>query len=368
MAPLRKIMISVCLVCAFLVPLWLPIWVQVIPLLAALIAVLTYRAPVIPPPPEVKDYSSGISRWQGAEQQLFQQNDSQLSRLGSELGTNMERLANSFFSLNRRAGEQKDLMFEVVNRFRGEKSGDHEMTLDQFAGQLGDILDNYVSLLLNVSDKSIQAVHKINDMVSHFDGMYERLGNLRGIAEQTNLLALNAAIEAARAGELGRGFAVVADEVRSLSIRSNELSNEIMKKAQEAQVAVTEVRETVGQVASLDMNMAINAKGHVDNMLSELETMNHYVSERIKLLSEVAVAIEQHVGEAVQSMQIGETAAMNVEQIRLAMGRGHQMNLQLVRVLADQAEVHSMDVACEQALKSMSPEENQKKEQSVDLF
>lgn len=183
MAPLRKITIGVCLLCAFLVPFWLPLWVQVIPLLAALIAVLTYRAPIIPPPPEVKDYSSGISRWQGAEQQLFQQHDAQLARLGSELGTNMERLANSFFSLNRRAGEQKDLMFEVVNRFRGEKSGDNEMTLDQFAGQLGDILDNYVSLLLNVSDKSIQAVHKINDMVSHFDGMYERLGNLRGIAE-----------------------------------------------------------------------------------------------------------------------------------------------------------------------------------------
>lgn len=179
---------------------------------------------------------------------------------------------------------------------------------------------------------------------------------------------MNAAIEAARAGELGRGFAVVADEVRSLSIRSNELSNEIMKKAQEAQVAVTEVRETVGQVASLDMNMAINAKGHVDNMLSELETMNHYVSERIKLLSEVAISIEQHVGEAVQSMQIGETAAMNVEQIRLAIGRGHQINLQLVQVLTDQADLRSIDVACEQALKSMSSEENQKKEQSVDLF
>jgi methyl-accepting chemotaxis protein len=364
----RKIIIFVSLIVALMAPFVLPVWGHVLPLLVLAVAVWTYHVPV-PVVPEVKDYSPAVREWQATEQLLYQKNHSQLTSLGSDLGSNMEHLANSFFSLNRRVSEQKDLMFDVVNRFRGgNQSGDEQMTRDQFASKLGGILDNYVSLLLNVSDKSIQAVHKINDMVSHFDDMYERLGNLRGIAEQTNLLALNAAIEAARAGELGRGFAVVADEVRSLSIRSNVLSSEIIKKAQEAQVAVTEVRETVGEVASLDMNMAISAKGHVDNMLSELETMNLYVSERIKTLSEVAVAIEEDVSRAVQSMQIGETASINVGKIRNVIEQEHVMHTQLGKVLADQAELSSIKPTCERALQANTEQAHGGKEPSVDLF
>lgn len=364
----RKTIIFLCLIAALVAPFLLPVWAHVLPLIVLGVAVWTYRVPV-PVVPEIKDYSPAVKQWQDTEQQLFQKTHSQLGSLGTDLGTNMEHLANSFFNLNRRVSEQKDLMFDVLNRFRGgDKSTEEQMTLDQFASKLGDILDNYVSLLLNVSDKSIQAVHKINDMVSHFDDMYERLGNLRGIAEQTNLLALNAAIEAARAGELGRGFAVVADEVRALSIRSNELSSEIIKKAQEAQVAVTEVRETVGQVASLDMNMAINAKGHVDNMLSELETMNTYVSERIKTLSEVALAIEDDVGRAVQSMQIGETASIRARKICSVIEQEHVMHVQLLKVLADEAELSSLKPVCERALQENTAQDNGAKEPSVDLF
>lgn len=87
-------------------------------------------------------------------------------------------------------------------------------------------------------------------------------------------MALNAAIEAVRAGEAGRGFAVVASEVRKLSQSSSSLSEQIRSQVQKTKATIGEARKIVGEVTAKDMNVAITAKGRIDDMLSEIGLLN----------------------------------------------------------------------------------------------
>lgn len=193
---------------------------------------------------------------------------------------------------------------DLTRREHQEKAdGTQDVSLHQFAKEVGDILDVYVGLFVNVSDKSIQAVHKIQDMLKELDGMFKLISEIRGLAEQTNLLALNAAIEAARAGEAGRGFAVVADEVRKLSQSSGALNDEIRVKAEATKSTVADVEKVVGEIASLDMNIAINAKGHLEGMLAELERVNDRVTHTARQGSEISALINKEVMRSMTALQ-----------------------------------------------------------------
>lgn len=222
----------------------------------------------------------------------------------------VQKLYTSFRGLNDHSSTQNDLMISVANRIAGRAEDDDEeestLTLHDFAEKVGRILDDYVKLFVDVSDKSVLAVHKIQDMVKQLDVMFDLTNDIRGIADQTNLLALNAAIEAARAGEAGRGFAVVADEVRKLSKNSNVLNEQIREQTEAAKVTMTNVQGVVGEIASLDMNIAINARGHLDAMIIELEEVNQRASEGVAKLSQLNVNISQEVNTAVTALQFAD--------------------------------------------------------------
>jgi methyl-accepting chemotaxis protein len=238
--------------------------------------------------------------------------------IGSLIEHNSLSLHHSFNSLSSNAIAEKDLLHTISAQLASgiSQSEQHQtVSLGQFAAEMGRILDDYVRLFLDVSSKSIQAVHKIQDMVKHLDGMFGLINQIRGIADQTNLLALNAAIEAARAGDAGRGFAVVADEVRKLSKDSNELNDEIRMKAQKAKETVTQVETVVGDIASMDMSLAIDAKGHLDSMLAELEKMNKTVGDGVARGSQIGEAIQQEVGRAFSALQSGDQIAQMVSQM-----------------------------------------------------
>lgn len=228
-------------------------------------------------------------------------------------------LSSSFSGLGSTSNQTNLLINEVMKSVTGHTTqkddNEESVTVEKFASEVSDILMQYVSLLIDVSEKSVQAVHHIGDMVKELDHMFGLLADIRTIAEQTNLLALNAAIEAARAGEAGRGFAVVADEVRKLSQDTNRLSDQIRNRGEVTKSTVTMVRDIVGAIASLDLNDAINAKGHVDSMLKGLEETNRHISSTMDQLNTLNVDVNRHVSTAVQSMQFEDIITQIISEI-----------------------------------------------------
>ena len=262
-------------------------------------------------------------------------------------------LHGSFQSLTQSASAERDLLIGIADQLSPGGSagaGKEDVSLEKFANEVGRILDDYVRLFVDISDKSIKAVHNIQDMVAHLDGMFVLINDIRGIADQTNLLALNAAIEAARAGEAGRGFAVVADEVRKLSQDSNALNEQIRERAETAKSTVTNVERVVGEIASLDMNIAIDAKGHLDGMLRELESVNAKIADSVSQGAQIGDEIKQEVGKAVEALQTADRVAQSAGQMRV-----HVEELsKLCTVLSSVKKSTKPDLALKEAIESLA--------------
>ena len=249
----------------------------------------------------------------------------------------VENLTRSFSGMSSNSQETNRQINEIMITVTGQKEvaeGEQQhTTVETFANDVSKILGDYVALLIDVSEKSVQAVHHIGDMVEELEQMFSLLTEIRNIAEQTNLLALNAAIEAARAGEAGRGFAVVADEVRKLSQHTNNLSDQIRVRAEGAQSTMTEVKKIVGDIASMDLNSAIDAKGHVDQMLHDLEEMNKLISSTMDNLNALNQENRTDVNNAIQALQVGDISNQLISQIASKLNQMQALETSLGEIL-----------------------------------
>ncbi len=221
------------------------------------------------------------------------------------------KLNGSFTGLNQQTQRQQELVLSLINKMTGTLStsdSDKRLTMQEFTREIGEVLQYYIDILVDISKRGVETVHRMDDMAGQIDGIFQLLAEIKIIADQTNLLALNAAIEAARAGEAGRGFAVVADEVRKLSQHSNQFNEKIREQVETAQATIGEVRKVVGELAGRDMTMAINAKGRIDTMLEEVRQVNDYMSTALEGVSGITSQINDNVRLAVRSLQFEDIA------------------------------------------------------------
>ena len=230
---------------------------------------------------------------------------SDLDRSRSLVKDAVTNLSNSFNGLSEHVGRQEKLVKTMTDSVSGVADDSHvdSINIKIFVSETATILQYLVDLLVDIGKRSVETVYRIDDMVDQMEIIFTLLADVRGIADQTNLLALNAAIEAARAGEAGRGFAVVASEVRKLSQHSSSLSEQIRSQVQKTKVTIGEARKMVGEVAAKDMNVAINAKGRVDDMLSEIGLLNSMLSEKLQDVNAITGNINSDINMAVRALQ-----------------------------------------------------------------
>lgn len=244
--------------------------------------------------------------------------DAELMRVRGLVGDAVGNLSGAFSGLNAQTHEQGDLVSDLSGHVMGGVSGRHGM--QHFVDEIGDVLAYYIKLIIDISRQSVATVHKIDDMVAQMDRIFVLLGDINSIADQTNLLALNAAIEAARAGESGRGFAVVADEVRKLSQHSASFNEQIRGQAESAKRTIGEARAMVAEVAAKDMNVAIKAKGNVDEMIDHISGLNRTISETLQRVAAIGAEVQSSVDTAVRGLQFEDLTRQLVEYIARELG------------------------------------------------
>lgn len=245
----------------------------------------------------------------------FREFDSQLIQIREIISDAIIKLNESFNGLNSNSNAQQQLVMSLIDKMSeaGDAADEGKTSFKQFAEETGDVLRYFVDNLVESSKESMVIVYKIDDMSKQMENIVNLLNDVKVIADQTNLLALNAAIEAARAGEAGRGFAVVADEVRKLSHHSNSFNEQIRDVVSIAKENMLEGQKVVGKMASKDMNVAIQSKARVDDMLLEITKMNSEVGAKLGDVSVNTDKINNNVAIAVRSLQFEDITGQLVE-------------------------------------------------------
>ncbi|MDH5517291.1 MAG: methyl-accepting chemotaxis protein [Gammaproteobacteria bacterium] len=246
---------------------------------------------------------------------LLKDSSDQVGKLVSDA---VSALSNSFSTLSSEARSQERLIMSLIVNMSDSNSTDSDrITIKQFANETDEILNYFISHIINVSKESMVMVHTIDDMVLNMNEISSLLGDTKTIADQTNLLALNAAIEAARAGDAGRGFAVVASEVRELSVRSNEFNEKIKIAVQRSVTDMTKAQRIIADIASKDMSVAIQSKDRVEEMLDSLNDMNVFIATKLSEVSNITENIENGVNVAVRALQFEDISRQLCEYIHM---------------------------------------------------
>lgn len=221
------------------------------------------------------------------------------------------KLLDSFSGMQTLIQSQGEIASSIVS---GEHAGgQNKEGLEEFIVETSDMLKELVGSIVNNSKVAMELVDKM-DAVSHqVTAILDVLGEIDGISKQTNLLALNAAIEAARAGESGRGFAVVADEVRKLSGRSDQFSRQIRSNVTDVRASILDAEKSISQMASLDMNFALESKSKMDATLAHVNQMNKNMVKVIEDQRNIAGEVEQVVGRAVTSLQFQDMVGQLIQ-------------------------------------------------------
>ncbi|GAB6262536.1 methyl-accepting chemotaxis protein [Photobacterium sp. CCB-ST2H9] len=187
---------------------------------------------------------------------------------------------------------------------------------EEAAQQGSNVVSRTSVSIHDLSDQIDQAVDVVRELESATGNIERILQVINDIADQTNLLALNAAIEAARAGDSGRGFAVVADEVRTLAQRTQQSTTEIRQMIEQLQAGASSATSTMAlskNTASSTVAMAQEADDALSSIREAIQQINDMNIQIASAAEEQSLVAEDINGNTINikdlSVQVAETAS-----------------------------------------------------------
>lgn len=261
----------------------------------------------------IENLESMLQEYIAAGQQQITEIETDSNKIQLLQNEGIEKIFESFKSLEEEARTQHELMQDMLGRMSGQNSDKEKMT--DIHSEMKTLINIFVSSIDKMSEMSNEVVDSLNSLSERISAIKKLLDEVDSISEQTNLLALNAAIEAARAGDVGRGFSVVADEVRSLSLRSGEFSRLIRKEFNEAHEAMVIAGEQIGTMASMDIDISLHSQDEINNMMQEMDEFNIEIEAKLRQVAEASENVNYQVSVAIRTMQYEDMATQLLGEI-----------------------------------------------------
>jgi methyl-accepting chemotaxis protein len=264
-----------------------------------------------------------------------------LSRAQGLVRDGVQGLTASFHAFRQQLQTQNDELRGVSKLLQG--SGETQ----GFIAHMNAIVGRFVEDLVHVSASSMKLVMRVEEMGGDVEQVVRNVDRIESLANETRFIALNARIEAHRAGESGRTFRVVADEVKALADDATGFSSHIRELVARTHDRLAEARSAVSQLASHDMNGALDAQQQVLKALESLSSTNERVSESLS-------QVDHHISQTVRALQFEDMVSQILDSARKRLEAVRSLWLEWAARAPPQqaAELEQVTVALEAALTS----------------
>jgi len=212
------------------------------------------------------------------------------------------------------------------------------VAVEKAAGMLGTTLGDGVSVeqsvetsratisgLLERMEKSAQfsalAIARMEAVESSVGGMESLLQEVERIAFTSKLVALNAKIEAVHVGALGAGFEVVADEISRQAGRTNELTEGIARRIQEARNCVRTAADNLRASVADETASRETSRRAAEQALQVLFSVHRQAHSSVALLTGEHSQVQEEIGKAIVNLQFQDRFSQRVTHVANVLDR-----------------------------------------------